>query len=85
MGVGVGKYKISPQSSKIDRRKEKKNDIFSGVDTYYILYNKYIIIWVPVSLTSKVSCRRIKNLGLNVSLLSSHKGLGFKSQSLVVE
>ena len=24
MGVGVGKYKINPQSSKIDRRKEKK-------------------------------------------------------------
>ena len=35
MGVRVGKYKINPQSSKIDRRKEKKR-YFSDVDNGYI-------------------------------------------------
>ena len=30
--VGVRKLKINPQSSKIDRRKDKRKDIFFGVD-----------------------------------------------------
>ena len=32
MGIGVGKYKINPQSSKIDRREDllKKDNIFFG-------------------------------------------------------
>ena len=32
MGVGVGKYKTNPQSSKINRRKEE-NDISFGINT----------------------------------------------------
>ena len=76
MGVGVGKYKINPQSSKIGRRKVKMKVIFfrrrHRVFLYVLEIDYKLDVYNREKTMEKILNKRFSLLSLSLCLFANH-------------